>query len=296
MKPLAAPRTCPACDLTPRRAARLAGGEWLLQCSRCLLGWWDWPAFDPATLYDESYFHGTQARKGYDNYVALEPGLRRTARARLRRLGRLLGGRIDGRRLLELGCGTGVFLAEARAAGWDAAGVEVSTYAADQARARGFEVATQPIEDLALPAAAYDCIALWDVLEHLRDPAGVLQTVGRALRPGGVLALSTGDVTSLCARLSGARWHLFNLPEHLFFFSPRALEALLRRAGCRVVDMSREWLWLPSSYLAERLRKTAGLPVDCATAAVRLADRLGLAVVPATLLDVLGVYALRPAT
>ncbi len=295
MKHLAAPRTCPACNRTPRCALRLTNGEWLLQCPRCLLAWWDWPAFEPAALYDESYFRGAGTSKGYDDYAALEPGLRRTARARLRRIARLLGDPPVGRRLLELGCGTGVFLSEARDAGWEVAGVEVSAYAADQASARGLHVLAQAVEESVLPTCHYDCIALWDVLEHLREPAGVLRTLAGALRPGGVLALSTGDVTSLCARLCGMHWHLFNVPEHLFFYSPRALRTLLHRAGCRVADVTREWLWLPSRYLAERLRKTAGLPAGCATAAVRLADRRGLAAVPVTLLDVLGVYAVRPA-
>ncbi len=295
MRSWTAPRACPVCDLTPHRALRLANGEWLLQCPRCLFGWWDWPPFDPAVLYDQTYFRGAQASKGYDDYAALESGLRRTAQARLRWIARILGDRPAGRRLLELGCGTGVFLAAAREAGWEVEGVEVSAYAAAQARACGFHVATQAVEVLALPAGVYDCIALWDVLEHLRDPVGVLITAARALRPGGVLALSTGDVTSLCARLSGARWHLFNLPEHLFFFSPPALRVLLHRAGCRDTHVIREWLWVPVTYLAERLRKTVGLPAACAGVADRIAKLVGLQTAPASLFDVLGVYAVRGA-
>jgi hypothetical protein len=108
------------------------------------------------------------------------------------------------------------------------------------------------------------------------------------VRPGGVVALSTGDITSLCARLSGPRWHLFNLPEHLFFFSPPALWRLLRRAGCQVRRITREVQWVPLAYVLERLRK----PLRNSPPAKRR-RRAPSWVVPATLFDILGVYAIR---
>jgi SAM-dependent methyltransferase len=279
------------------RRLRLADGTWLLHCPRCLLGWWNWPAFDPATFYDQVYFQSAAEGKGYNDYAALQAGLRRTAYARLRRISRYCtahgGGRRPPHRLLELGCGTGVFLDAARQAGWTVSGVEVSPYAAAQARQRGLDVRTHSVEDFEWPAGDCDCVALWDVLEHLCDPAGVLRAAGRALRPGGILALSTGDVTSLCARMTGPRWHLFNLPEHLFFFSPAALDRLLRAAGCEIRALTREWLWLPAEYLCERLHKAHGLPAPLATALQRTAAALGVRLLPATLLDVIGVYAVR---
>jgi 2-polyprenyl-3-methyl-5-hydroxy-6-metoxy-1,4-benzoquinol methylase len=293
------PAVCPACHTPPRRRFRLSNRAWLKQCPRCLLAWWDWPALDPAAFYDESYFQSAEVGKGYDDYAGLEAGLRRTARARLRRI-RRRGVPDSGqpRALLDIGCGTGIFLDEARRAGWQVRGVEVSAYATQQARRRGLDVACGSVEELELLAGAYDCVTLWDTLEHVSDPAGVLEVMARVLRPGGTLALSTGDVSSLCARLTGSRWHLFNLPEHLYFFSPAALARLLARAGCQVLQVAHEVNWLPVSYLLERLRKSLG----CATALERwrlVRTRLQssgtrvAAVVPATLWDVLGVYAVR---
>src|SRR5262249_52589140 len=163
----------------------------------------------------------------------------RTSRCRLERIAGLSSTLISnsGRAqfLLDVGCGHGYFLDEARAAGWRVHGLEVSPYATQQARKRGLAGQCRPIEQVTLaprgrtpvlselPTAAFDCITMWDVIEHLRDPAGTIKTLAGALRPGGVLALSTGDLTSLCARLCGRNWHLLNLPEHLFFFSPRCL-------------------------------------------------------------------------
>src|SRR4029450_5031425 len=87
-----------------------------------------------------------------------------------------------------------------------------------------------------------------------------------------------------CARLSGSHWHLFNLPEHLFFFSPRSLELLLNQAGCAVQSVAREVNWVPVSYLVERLAKPlGGRPPQTPLPAKW--------VIPATLLDVIGLYA-----
>lgn len=283
-----APRRCPACDAAPRPGLRLRGGQELLQCPACRLAWWAWEAFDPAAFYDRDYFQSAASSKGYSDYAALEPGVRRTARARLRRISRLLGHR-PVRALLDLGCGTGVFLDEARRAGFEVSGVEVSPYGAAVAAERGLSVRRAALNDVELEPSSCDAVTLWDVIEHVPDPAETIARAAGALRPGGVLALSTGDVTSLCARLSGRRWHLFTLPEHLYFFSPASLCMLLQRAGLRVRRITREVNWAPLGYAVERLSKSlvgrhVRLPMG----------PLARLVLPATLGDVLGVYATRP--
>ena len=285
----AAPRHCIACGLVPDKSFRLSNGAELLRCPRCRLGWWEWPVFQSAEFYNQNYFQSADTTAGYDDYAAQEAGLRRTAQQRLNRIARVsarYSGTPEQRSLLDIGCGTGVFLDEARRLGWKASGIEVSEYAAGEARRRNLPVRCSPSEALQLEPASLDCVTLWDVIEHLADPVAALCQVGQALRIGGILALSTGDITSLCARLSGRRWHLFNLPEHLFFFSPRCLHLLLARAGCRVVSVIREVNWVPVAYLQERMKKMFGLRRRRPTIS-------GTWVVPATLFDVLGVYAVR---
>jgi 2-polyprenyl-3-methyl-5-hydroxy-6-metoxy-1,4-benzoquinol methylase len=264
------------------------------------MGWWDWSDFDAASFYDESYFQSAAAQRGYDDYDSLEPGLRRTARTRLRALRRAAAdsgasrkttgpGALDRSRLFDVGCGTGVFLDEARRGGFETAGLEVSAYAAERARARGLNVQCGAVDDFAPAPGSFDAITMWDVIEHLKHPAATVDRLARALRPGGVLALSTGDLGSLCARISGRRWHLFNLPEHLYFFTPRSLRSLLRRAGLAVSFVRRELTWFPASYLVERLCKFGLAPrVRSEPGPLR---RLTL---PATLLDIVSVYAAKP--
>ena len=284
--PGAAPRRCIVCEAPPRRAFRLPNGAWLWRCPRCRLGWWDWPPFEPAARYNRDYFQCEDVTRGYDDYTALETGLRRTARARLKRIRRLTAAGAD-RRLLDIGCGTGVFLDAARRDGWNVRGIEVSEYAAAQARRRGLPVFCAPIDEVPLEPRTFDCVTLWDVIEHVPDPLDSLRRAALALRPGGVLALSTGDITSPCARFGGPRWHLFNLPEHLFFFSPQCLRTMLGIVGCRLRLVNREVNWVPVAYLLERIWKSTGRPAPGRPAWV------GNLVVPATLFDVLGMYAVR---
>ncbi|MCG3128393.1 MAG: Ubiquinone biosynthesis O-methyltransferase [Phycisphaerae bacterium] len=255
------------------------------------MGWWDFPALDPAAFYDRDYFQSSDAAKGYDDYASLEAGLRITARARLRRIERLAG-RAAGANghgaatLLDVGCSTGTFLDEARRRGWDVRGLEVSDYAAGVARARGMAVQCGTIDDAAPADASLDCVTLWDVIEHLRVPANAIAAAARGLRAGGVLALSTGDLSSWCARLSGPRWHLFNLPEHLYFFTAKSLRLLLERAGLSVRAVRREITWFPMGYLTERLSKTL-------LGGRRKPRRRGGWVVPITLFDIISVYAVK---
>ena len=84
----------------------------------------------------------------------------------------------------------------------------------------------------------------------------MLGEVARVLRPGGKLLLTTGDVGSLVARFSGARWHLYTLPEHLFFYSRKSLHCLLEAHGLRIESMGAKGSVYPLGYLFERLGKS----------------------------------------
>jgi hypothetical protein len=76
------------------------------------------------------------------------------------------------------------------------------------------------------------------------------------LKPNGVLALSTGDISSLCAKICGRYWHLYNLPEHVFFFTRRTIRYLLERAGYEVSSITYPTNVYPFGYLLERLYKS----------------------------------------
>ena len=120
------------------------------------------------------------------------------------------------------------------------------------------------VEDAPLPEGAYDVVTMWDVIEHLPDPASTLRAVHSALRPGGVFAVTTMDVEALFPRVAGRFWPWY-MQMHLVYFSRRTLGELLRRCGFEVVEVSR--------HRRDRARLLRRLPPRHATAARRSASR-----------------------
>jgi len=247
---------------------------------------------EPGAFYDEAYFVGTDADapKGYDDYFSLATAMERTHDQRLRRLRRLAPA---ARTLLDAGCGPGFFVRAATEAGLDARGLEVSTFAAHYGREQLHQDIVAGAIDatsLARIGGPFDLITLWDAIEHFPAPDEAVRLLAARLRPEGVLALSTGDIGSLAARVCGRRWHLFNLPEHLWFFTVTSLRHVLRRAGLKVVRVEREICWYTLQYLLDRLLHSLGrAPVRLPSSALhRLAA-------PVSLFDIVTVYAQKSA-
>lgn len=163
-----------------------------------------------------------------ERYLDEEEGRRRTAR-------RVLGLVPPGGRLLDVGCGHGLLLDEARALGFAAEGLELSTGAAAWARGRfGVPVREEPLEALDEPGA-FAAIVMADVLEHLDDPLAALDHARALLEPGGVLVVVTPDPRSRMARLAGPRWWGY-LPAHTVLLPRATLRRVLVERGFEVVE------------------------------------------------------------
>lgn len=134
-------------------------------------------------------------------------------------------------RVLDIGCGDGAFLEALRNAGWTGEGVEMSPVAAAAAKARGLTVHTGTLETLSFPDGRFTTIRFWHVLEHLIDPAAALRRIVRWLAPGGELILGVPNAASFSARVFGPRWTAWELPRHLYHFTPATIACLLRAQG-----------------------------------------------------------------
>jgi SAM-dependent methyltransferase len=246
---------CPVCGRGGPRPYAQIGDFGVYRCRACHLCFSDaLHRIDVTSLYGDEYFIAATVPTGYSDYHLLSQALARNAQRRLGRLERLAGGE---RTVLDVGCGTGEFLDVARRRGWQTTGVEISPYAAQYGRRHyGLDIRTGTLGGDLFAARSFAAVTLWDVIEHLPDPLATLGLCARLLDPGGVLALSTGDIGSLCARLCGRHWHLFNLPEHVFFFSRQTIHDVLRRAGFEVVSISYPRSYYPVGYLLERLYKS----------------------------------------
>lgn len=243
---------CPLCGGRDSRAWFRKSGHVVCRCAACGLAFaaGDWPTRQAQTFYGADYFAGHNAA-GYTNYAGLERALRVTAEGRLRRLPR-------GGRLLDLGCGPGVF-ADAARSRFRVCGSDVSAAGCATARARGLDVTVNDATALPFADASFDVVTMWDTVEHLAAPRAALQEVSRVLRAGGVLTLSTGDIASWCARLSGRHWHLYTLPEHRTFFSLATLDPLLAGAGLQRRNVTHGGAYYSVAYLLERLAKSLGV-------------------------------------
>lgn len=159
--------------------------------------------------------------------------------------------------LLDIGCATGDFLIAARDRGWTVTGIEVSEYAARQARSRGLNVLAGPLARAEKNLGIYDVISMWEVLEHLTDPLDELERVRAHLAPKGILAISTPNVYGLSTYIFGRRSVTFKPNEHLFYFSRETFARILETAGFRILFLKTHLLLL-SNFLVAWQRGKAG--------------------------------------
>ena len=160
------------------------------------------------------------------------------ARRRLRKISGLLGKAAPAAiRLVDVGCSRGQFVAAAAQLGFDAEGVEPAPKSAAAARAAGLRVHQGLLEDLRFPAAAFDALTLFEVVEHLRQPLELLRECRRILKPGGVLVISTGNTASWTVATMRARWDYFDIARdggHISFFNPSSVRQLAANSGFTV--------------------------------------------------------------
>ncbi len=136
--------------------------------------------------------------------------------------------------LLDVGCGSGAFLQEWRAAGWSVKGVENNASAAAFARAQGLDVFPGTLHEADFADASFDYIRLNHCLEHLLEPGRLLDKIRALLKPDGKLFLGVPNLESTTAKWWGPSWWYLTLPVHPYHYSNRTLPALLAQHGFAV--------------------------------------------------------------
>lgn len=158
---------------------------------------------------------------------------------------------LAGARVLDVGCGGGLLSEAMAAAGAQVTALDLSPALVRVARLHAKESGVdvdyreQSVESLADEApGSFDAVTCMEMLEHVPDPASVVDACGRLLRPGGRLFLSTLNRTPAAFALAilGAEYVARLLPrgthQYRDFIRPSELGAMLRAAGMELEDVS----------------------------------------------------------
>lgn len=216
----------------------LPGSFQMVQCIDCGLLRLD-PRPDRETIaryypdgykpFADTYASGPARRKSLHTW-SVEYGLRRRVRivSRFQPEGELL----------DVGCGTGLFLDAARRRGrWRVRGIEPNADAAEFGdRQRGLTIQQGTLADADLEESSFDVITMWDVLEHLHAPAAALEKVARLLRSTGVVIARVPHFESMDARIFGRYWAGLDAPRHLHVFPRDVLADMMHEANLQPVE------------------------------------------------------------
>jgi SAM-dependent methyltransferase len=227
---------CPLCGGARHSRLFVKRGYTIVRCDDCELVFAN-PQVDESLVLEEYHAGGERANDLWVDVLTSERQLE-LDRAKFEEiLDELEPYRGDGR-LLDVGTSIGLFLRLALDRGWTAVGNEFGSRARQVARDLfGLEVSDKPLGAAGLEPASFDVVTLNSVLEHVNEPRRMLGEVGALLKPGGALFVIVPNVDSLACRILHERAATFDGRNHLIYFSPRTLPAMLDAEGYDVVEL-----------------------------------------------------------
>ena len=151
-------------------------------------------------------------------------------------------------RMLDIGAGIGAFLSVMKEKGWDVKGIEPDVIARKNASELfGLEL-SEPSELALLPANHYDAITLWHVLEHVHQLHDYMEQLKNLLTKEGKIFIAVPNYTSADATAYRNFWAAYDVPRHLYHFSPKAIENLVNQHGLRLLQ--KKPMWFDSFYIS----------------------------------------------
>jgi len=140
-----------------------------------------------------------------------------------------------GEKMLDVGCGSGLSLLEAKAMGVDAWGIEADPNAQRFADQLGLRIHQGGLQDAPFAGTSFDLVVLNQVIEHIPEPDKALQIIQQRLATDGRVVLVFPNVNSLWCKLSGLRWINWHIPYHLHHFTLKTFTRMAERCGYRIV-------------------------------------------------------------
>jgi 2-polyprenyl-3-methyl-5-hydroxy-6-metoxy-1,4-benzoquinol methylase len=210
----------------------------LVQCASCqFLFTQNVPQEANAGPYyqSEDYISHSDTAKGLINKV-----YHAVRNLMLRKKRRIIARYAPGKKVLDVGCGTGYFLNHLKQNNYHTTGVEISEDAKKVAQEK-FGLNVHAPSDLTNGKLDkdYDAITLWHVLEHLYDLNGFMQTFHQSLSTNGVLVIAVPNHKSLDASYYRDKWSAYDVPRHLWHFSPETIRKLATKHQFEIVRYKR---------------------------------------------------------
>ena len=220
----------------------------LWHCNTCTARFTqDVPAQDAIGAYyaSENYISHSDTKKGIIN--SLYHLVRKRTLGAKRRLVINETGIVKGS-ILDIGCGTGAFLQTMKDADWNITGLEPDVVARTKATEL-YNIHPQESGKLfELPAASFNAITMWHVLEHVHELHGYIKHIAVLLAANGKLFIAVPNYTSKDADIYKAHWAAYDVPRHLYHFSPQSMEQLLSMHGLKLAAVKP--MWFDSFYVS----------------------------------------------
>jgi len=220
----------------------------ICECGSCSLRFTqDIPDADAIGSYykSDTYVSHTDTKEGLVNRL-YHFVRKRTLRQKAALLQRQTGLRAG--RLLDIGAGTGAFAGAMQKAGWQVTALEPDSETRERAkRIHGLDLL--PTTELpALEPASFDAITLWHVLEHVHELHHYIEQIKRLLKPGGCIFIAVPNYTSYDAGYYCQFWAAYDVPRHLYHFSPASMQRLLQQYQLQITDCRP--MWFDSFYVS----------------------------------------------
>ncbi|MBA2249386.1 MAG: class I SAM-dependent methyltransferase [Chitinophagaceae bacterium] len=150
--------------------------------------------------------------------------------------------------ILDIGAGTGAFINNMHQAGWNVIGIEPDEDARATAK-KLYDLELRSSESLfKLPSGTYDVITMWHVLEHVHDLHEYLDQIKLLLKMGGSIFIAVPNYTCYDEKIYKEFWAAYDVPRHLYHFSPAAMKILLAGHGLEIT--ASEPMWYDSFYVS----------------------------------------------
>ena len=158
--------------------------------------------------------------------------------------------------ILDVGAGTGAFANTMQSAGWNVTGLEPDATARANALSNYQLQLKEQSAFSNFEQNTFDAITMWHVLEHVHDLHSYFENFMEILKPAGRLIIAVPNYTSSDAHAYKQFWAAYDVPRHLYHFSPKSMETLLDRKGFALEKVKP--MWFDSFYismLSEKYKK-----------------------------------------